>query len=328
MRGVSTSNIGVYGSSTSNYGVRGFSTNSQGVYGGSTNSYGVRGVGTSSIGVYGTSTTNAGMRGDSTSGYGMFGVSFGSASTAGTIGVYGPAGIFTYYTAGVAGSTTVSNGTGTSGFSPTGVGVRGVSTSGYAGYFQGDVHVTGSLSASGSKLFKIDHPLDPANKYLQHAAIESSEMKNLYDGVATIGADGTATVTLPAWFEALNQDFRYQLTCIGGFAQVYIAQEIQGNRFAIGGGTPGMKVSWQVTGIRHDPWAAQHPLQVEVAKSAAERGKYLYPHGYGQPATQSVDYIQAEQANQSQSTVAAPVQPEGQPVAPKSLRSELASKRP
>ncbi|MFL5802785.1 MAG: hypothetical protein ACJ8CR_13720 [Roseiflexaceae bacterium] len=328
MRGVSTSNIGVYGSSTSNNGVRGFSTNSQGVYGSSTNSQGVRGVGTSGIGVYGTSTTNAGMRGDSTSGFGMFGVSFGSASTAGTVGVYGPAGTFTYYTAGVAGSTTVSNGTGVSGFSPTGVGVRGVSTSGYAGYFQGNVYVNGTLSkAAGS--FKIDHPLDPANKYLSHSFVESPDMMNIYNGNATLDKGGQAVVQLPAYFQALNQEFRYQLTAIGAPGpNLYIASEIKNNQFTVAGGKPGMRVSWQVTGIRHDPYAEQNRIQVEEAKPAEERGKYLYPQGYGQPATQSVDYIQAEQAKQAQSTVAAPVQPEGQPVAPKSLRSELASKRP
>ena len=59
----------------------------------------------------------------------------------------------------------------------------------------------------------------------------------------------------------LNRDFRYQLACIGGFAPVYIAREISGNRFKIVGGQPGMKVSWQVTGIRQDPFANEHRIR-------------------------------------------------------------------
>jgi hypothetical protein len=34
------------------------------------------------------------------------------------------------------------------------------------------VSINGTLSATGTKNFRIDHPLDPANKYLSHAAIE------------------------------------------------------------------------------------------------------------------------------------------------------------
>src|SRR5262249_4097207 len=95
----------------------------------------------------------------------------------------------------------------------------GSNTSGYAGYFQGRVNVAGNLSKSGGS-FKIDHPLDPANKYLYHSFVESPDMKNIYDGVVTLDDKGGATITLPDWFEALNKDFRYQLTCIGGYAPV------------------------------------------------------------------------------------------------------------
>ncbi|PKO17907.1 MAG: hypothetical protein CVU38_21650 [Chloroflexi bacterium HGW-Chloroflexi-1] len=91
-------------------------------------------------------------------------------------------------------------------------------------------------------------------------------MKNIYDGMATLDANGEAVVNLPAWFGALNRDFRYQLTCIGGFAPVYIAEEIQDNQFKIAGGKPDMKVSWQVTGIRQDAYAEQHRIPVEEDK--------------------------------------------------------------
>jgi hypothetical protein len=91
-------------------------------------------------------------------------------------------------------------------------------------------------------------------------------MMNIYNGVATLSRHGDAVVKLPDWFDALNRDFRYQLTCIGGFAPVYIASEVSGNQFKIGGGRPGMKVSWQVTGIRKDAFANEHRIPVEEDK--------------------------------------------------------------
>jgi hypothetical protein len=93
---------------------------------------------------------------------------------------------------------------------------------------------------------------------------------------------------LPEWFEALNREFRYQLTCIGGYAPVYIAEKVSQNRFKIGGGTPGLEVSWQVTGIRRDPYAERHRIPVEEEKSPKERGRYLYPDLYGQPESMKI----------------------------------------
>jgi hypothetical protein len=146
----------------------------------------------------------------------------------------------------------------------------------------GNIAVTGSVNApsltvTGAKHFRIDDPVDPANKYLYHSSVESSDMMNIYSGTALLDRNGEAEVQLPRWLEALNRDFRYQLTCIGGFAPVYVAQEIIGNRFRISGGRPGLKISWQVTGIRHDPYAESHPSPVEVEKPAGERGHYLNP---------------------------------------------------
>ena len=107
-------------------------------------------------------------------------------------------------------------------------------------------------------------------------------MKNVYDGVAVLDENGEASVELPEWFEALNKDFRYQLTCIGGFAQVYIAKEISENRFKVAGGFSGLKVSWQVTGIRQDAWANANRIKVEEEKPEGERGSYLHPEVYNQ----------------------------------------------
>jgi hypothetical protein len=170
---------------------------------------------------------------------------------------------------------------------------------GWAGYFQGNVAVSNTLFAT-TKSFKIDHPLDPEGKYLYHTSVESPDMKNVYDGVVTLDEHGEAWVELPEWFEALNRDFRYQLTCIGGFAPVYIAEKIQHNRFKIAGGKPGMKVSWQVTGIRHDPWAEAHRIPVEEVKPPQEQGTYLHPEVYGQPEEKSVDWKHRQQIRQLQ----------------------------
>ena len=160
---------------------------------------------------------------------------------------------------------------------------------GLAGDFRGDVAIAGTITkTSGS--FKIDHPLDPSNKYLYHSFVESPDMKNIYDGIAELDAAGEATVELPEWFGALNRDFRYQLTCIGGFAPVYIAAKISNNLFRIAGGLPGMEVSWQVTGIRQDQWANAHRIPVEENKSEVERGYYLHPELFGQPAEKAIEW--------------------------------------
>ena len=145
---------------------------------------------------------------------------------------------------------------------------------GDAAYLVGNLNVTGFVNKAGGS-FKIDHPLDPANKYLQHSFVESPEMLNIYNGIVRLDEHGEATVQLPDYFEALNKDFRYQLTPIGAFAPVYLAGKIKGNSFRIAGGGAGMEVSWQVTGVRHDAYANSHRLRVEQEKPPAEKGHYL-----------------------------------------------------
>ena len=152
--------------------------------------------------------------------------------------------------------------------------------SGLAAFFLGNVQVIGNLSKAGGS-FQIDHPLDPQNKYLYHSFVESPDMMNIYNGNVTTDSSGIALVTLPDWFEALNSDFRYQLTVVGQFAQAIVASKITQNRFVIRTDKPGIEVSWQVTGIRHDAWADAHRIPVEVEKSAAEKGRYLHPELFG-----------------------------------------------
>ncbi|MEO5951931.1 MAG: hypothetical protein ABIQ44_05610, partial [Chloroflexia bacterium] len=211
--------------------------------------------------IYARTSANNGraIQGDSILGNGIHGVSSGGAAS----GVYGEnvSGGF-----GVAGR---SNGAGSA--------IYGDNTngSGFAGYFNGNVRVQGTLSkAAGS--FEIDNPIDPANKYLYHSFVESPDMMNVYNGNVVVDAKGEATVQLPDYFGALNQDFRYQLTAIGAPGpNLYVAEEISGNQFKIAGASPNSKVSWQVTGIRHDPYAEQNRIQPVVDKPTDEKGKYL-----------------------------------------------------
>lgn len=163
------------------------------------------------------------------------------------------------------------------------------SASAWAGDFLGDVNIVGTLYA-GAKDFKIDHPLDPANKYLVHTSVESSEMMNIYTGNITTDAQGLATVQLPDWFEALNTDFRYQLTVIGQFAQAIVSREIQNHEFAIRTSASGVKVSWQVTGVRQDAFAKAHPLTAEQDKGARLRGFYIHPELYGAPPEKQIEW--------------------------------------
>lgn len=158
---------------------------------------------------------------------------------------------------------------------------------GDAALFDGNVTVNGNLAVSGTVSkgggsFRIDHPLDPENKYLYHSFVESPDMMNVYNGMVLLDERGEAWVDLPDWFEALNRDFRYQLTAIGSPApDLHIGAEIRDLKFQIAGGVPFQKVSWQVTGVRHDPFARDHRIPTEVEKPQETRGRYLYPEGYG-----------------------------------------------
>jgi len=159
----------------------------------------------------------------------------------------------------------------------------------YGAYFNGTVYATFFAGPGASS--RIDHPLDPENLYLSHSFVGSPDMMNIYNGNVALDAAGEAWVELPAWFEALNQNFRYQLTPIGAPGpDLYIAEEVRDNRFKIAGGAAGMRVSWQVTGIRHDPYAEARRVPVERDKPPQERGTYLSPEAYGLPETMGLAY--------------------------------------
>jgi trimeric autotransporter adhesin len=212
---------------------------------------------------------------DATGGAGGQGNNFSSTSGNGVVATGGQGGFQEadgtggFFTGGTAG-----------GFG--GFGIEVFAGSDSAAFFEGDIVVTGAISA-GTKDFKIDHPLDPANKYLAHASIESSEMINIYTGNVTTDSQGDAQVRLPDWFEAVNTDFRYQLTVIGQFAQAIVNSRVSNHQFGIKTDKPNVDVSWQIAGVRQDAFAKAHPLVVEQEKNARERGFYLHPELYGAP---------------------------------------------
>jgi hypothetical protein len=322
-----TSGTGVLGQAFNGTGIRGVSSTGFGVFGSSETFTAVEARSNTGFGIFGSSNTNTAIHGQSNGGTGVFGSSDDSnhagvhafnsgggtallAESANGAGVIGVSAID--FGAGVAGQNIsigpngvgvtgqANNGLGVFGVSNTGVavlgqtsegtGVLGFGNAGLAGHFVGDVSVSGSITKGGGS-FKIDHPLDPANKYLSHSFVESPDMMNIYNGNVALDQNGEAIVALPEWFQALNQDFRYSLTAIGAPAPgLYIAEEVSNNKFKIAGGAPGMRVSWHVTGIRQDPYANKHRIKVEEEKPELERGHYLHPDLYSQPEEKGVDW--------------------------------------
>ncbi len=279
----SGNSIGVTGQSESpsGIGVRGNATATSG------NAYGVFGQTATTgfgAGVIGSAVATSGPA------YGVFGA---TNATSGN-GVFGYAGALSGSTAGVVGyaeSPTAVAGQFVA-HSGSGLVLQGLSGSAKTPVFSvdanGNLSITGNLS-KGSGSFKIDDPLDPANKYLSHSFVESPDMMNIYNGVVVLDSKGEASVKLPDYFQALNNDFRYQLTAIGAPGpNLYIAEEISGNRFKVAGGKPGAKVSWQVTGVRQDAYAKAHRIQVEEEKPAQEKGHYLHPELFGATEKEAV----------------------------------------
>ncbi|MFC5178220.1 hypothetical protein [Nocardioides taihuensis] len=310
--GTTQGGIGVAGTSTNNIGVQGSGAysgvvGSGGSYGGifSGTSYGVYGYGPTGVyasgstyglyangpsyGVYAYSGSGRGIQAQGV--IGVHGISSDTNSSAvqGEGGQYGVRG-FGARTAGVRGDSSY---VGVWGQGPSyGVygyadGSGGYAVMGQVGgsaswglYSIGNAAVQGTLYKSAGS-FRIDHPLDPEHKYLSHSFVESPDMMNVYNGVVVLDGSGEAEVTLPDYFGVLNRDYRYQLTAIGAPGpRLHVKSEIEDNRFVIAGGKPGAKVSWQVTGIRQDDYAREHPIVVEESKPADQRGTRLFvPQG-------------------------------------------------
>lgn len=286
------STTGVQGEGENGIGVNGIATGGKGVVGTNSNTgnYGELGLATAGVKAVGLDQTSSGLFAQSTGGDAVQ----GHAAASNRSGVYGTNSNGSGY--GLYGRNTNNNNEGFVGGSGSGVWGRGTgashgvigdaSRSGNAGQFFGSIQITGDLLVNGNLskgggTFRIDHPLDPENRILAHSFVESPEMMNVYNGMIILSDHGVAWVELPVYYEALNRDFLYQLTCVGGYAPVFIAEEIAENRFKIAGGVADLKVSWQVTGVRKDAWAESNRVVVETDKPLDQQGHYLHPEAFG-----------------------------------------------
>ncbi len=322
----SSDGYGVAGTSGTSVGVYGYSSGVDGVFGQTSTGVGVRGQANSGFGVVGSSSNNTGVYGTCTTGQGVYGYSPSGTGVHGET-TSGWAGDFTGAVRAQSGAadvvvvTNTASGRGlyVSTTNDTGAWIRTLGSgfaavdaqrsldSQLAGNFRGGVAISGNLTKGGGA-FKIDHPLDPANKYLYHSFVESPDMMDIYNGNVTTDASGEAVVELPEWFEALNRDFRYQLTVIGTFAQAIVGEEIEHNRFVIKTNLGNVKVSWQVTGIRHDAYANAHRIPVEEEKPADEQGTYLHPDLFGAGEEKNVEWVhhpERQEASKVQDAAAA-----------------------
>lgn len=314
-RGTTGATYGVYGQSDSpdGAGVYGYGFTSTGVYG-QTESV-------SGSGVYGIATATSGLnkgvygQSNSISGAGVFGLS--TSATGLNYGVYGQTHSTQGY--GIAGRATAGSGSpiGVYGesMSPTGRGVHGNASSssgtawgvfgstnssdsfafGVIGFEPSSspghaIYALGTLAATGTKSFQIDHPLRPGTHLLNHFCTEGPEPYNLYRGNVVTDEKGYATVSLPPYFESINRDPTYHLTVIGTFAQAIIAQEVKNNRFVIRTSQPNVKVSWEVKAVRNDLWVQRYGFQTEQAKPDEHQGKYLHPELFAQPEERGILY--------------------------------------
>ena len=300
-----TEGIFGYSSSDGGIGVKGLNIDGTGTEGtgnmgvaGYGGIYGVYGYGPASvsIGVFGDTLIGTGVAGGSESGAGGYfqsgapccnGAAVKAWNTSSGIGVWASSGtnaaLFGQGGSGVVGEATFNGGSGV-------IGRLGASvTSGWAGQFLGNVDVTGTINGAAS-LTQIDHPLDPANRFLNQSAIVSPEMLVMVNGNAVTGEDGFAVVHLPEWLTALAGDYRYQLTPVGQFAQAIVASKVQDGQFTIQTDKAKVEVSWQVSGVRMDAYAQQHPLVVEQTKPDELQGKYLHPALYGAGADLAIGY--------------------------------------
>jgi hypothetical protein len=120
------------------------------------------------------------------------------------------------------------------------------------------------ISVRGPKKFVIPHPTDNT-KLLQHAAVESNQVYNIYVGKVQTNADGLATVTLPTYFSNINQNMLifYQLTVHGAnFTQAVVFNEYSSstNSFVIKTSAPFTTVSWQLMSKRNDAYMIANPF--------------------------------------------------------------------
>ena len=158
---------------------------------------------------------------------------------------------------------------------------------GYGVYGEGNwygLFTPDNSGATGIKTFLIDHPLDPANMLLRHYSMEADEVLNVYRGNIQLDATGKGVVQLKSYAQAINTNFSYQLTAIGGaMPSLHVSQGVDNQgQFIIQGGLPNHEVSWTIYAERNDVYMQNRPelRNPEVAKKPFNVGKYFHPQDY------------------------------------------------
>jgi len=146
------------------------------------------------------------------------------------------------------------------------------------------LYVDGNIDKSGTNNFLIDHPLDPQNKLLRHASVESPDVIDLYKGRGQL-VNGSAVIYLPDYFDALNklEGREINLTPINGWSPLYLDGEISSNSFVVRttpDGNQYQEFSWVIMADRGDPYTVNNPIVVEEEKgvnNAFEKGECIHP---------------------------------------------------
>ena len=258
--GVSTSSNGVHGDSQSQGGVLGTSASSDGVLGVSTNGPGVRGYSPNSVGVRATSGANHAIMASTAAANaaGIYSYADSANAYAGSFGgrvlVNAPSGFALSCTASGVNAAAVYGVATAAG----GVGVYGYSGGAdWAGYFSGNVGVTGSLTVgsliiTGAKSAAVPHP-DGSHRLLY--CVESPEAWFEDYGDATL-AGGAASVPLDPDFAAVSdmRNYRVFVSAYGDSKGLYVASRTAAG-FVVreqGGGTSNTAFSWRVVAKRKD----------------------------------------------------------------------------
>ncbi len=134
--------------------------------------------------------------------------------------------------------------------------------------------------STGTLVFTMDYPSALMNKLLNQYAVGSSEPVFVYNGTAYIEENGQVVVNLPDYFDKINKNPRIQLTGVGTPEVVYVTEDVQGNRFIIGG-KPGTKVYWTVTAERKDVHARIAKILTPVEQ---EKIGEMIGHSFGDDA--------------------------------------------
>jgi hypothetical protein len=163
----------------------------------------------------------------------------------------------------------------------------------WAGWFSGNVNVTGTLS-KGAGSFVIDHPLDPENKTLRHNFVESPEHLCVYRGTATCNERGRATVRLPRYFPALTDEASatVHLTPVGEEPSPASYRWNKAHSAVTVFGAPNAEIAYLVLAARDDPVIHRLARPVEETKGDGnfDKGMLLYPEAFGHPPERGVGF--------------------------------------